>query len=254
MLVNVTIPVFNEEKRLVAAVPKLHRFLPESCPLSFELIIADNGSTDRTWAIAQSLAREYPHTQASHLDLKGRGRALKQAWSGSTADILSYMDVDLSADLKAFPPLIEALASGQYDLATGSRLQSNSLTVRGWRREAASRGYNWLVKLLLATQFSDAQCGFKAMTREAATQLLPEVKDSGWFFDTELLAIAEKCGFRIFDLPVNWSEDPDSRVRILPTAWADIKGLLRVRRNLQLSRYGHLGQRAQPRSQSARNP
>ncbi len=244
MLVNITIPAFNEETRLAAAVPKLHGFLRESCTFSFELVIAENGSTDRTLKIAESLARQYPHVQVSHRDFKGRGGALKHAWSRSTADFLSYMDVDLSTDLSAFPRLIEALASGQFDLATGSRLHANSLTVRSWRRETLSRCYNWLARFLLSTELSDAQCGFKAITREVARRLLPEIQDSGWFFDTELLATAEKCGYRILDMPVSWTEHLDSRVRILPTAWADIRGLLRLRRDLLRHRHAHFGQRA----------
>ncbi|MCC6756174.1 MAG: glycosyltransferase, partial [Solirubrobacterales bacterium] len=163
----------------------------------------------------------------------GRGRALRQVWLDSEADILSYMDVDLSTDLDAFPPLIEALASGDYDLAIGTRLHPESMVRRCWKREMISRGYNRLLRLALHVRFSDAQCGFKALTRRAARQLLPLVEDNEWFFDTELLVMAERYGYRIYEQPVKWTEDPDSRVRLLPTIWGDLKGILRLCRALK---------------------
>lgn len=237
MLVNVTIPVFNEEVRLAASMPKLHWFLCEHCRFPFEIVIADNASTDRTLEVARSFADTHQTVRVMHLAEKGRGRAVKHSWSASRADILSYMDVDLSTDLAAFPPLIEALHGGSYDLAVGSRRLKSSLTTRGLKREIISRCYMLLVKILFQTKFSDAQCGFKAITRSAATALLPLVEDNGWFMDTELLILAEKLGYRIFDLPVRWVDDPDSRVRIWSTALGDIKGLVRVRRNLATGRY-----------------
>lgn len=237
MLVNVTIPVFNEEVRLAASLPKLHRFLCERCHYPFEIVIADNASTDRTLEVARSFADTHQAVRVMHLDEKGRGRAVKHSWNTSRAEILSYMDVDLSTDLAAFPPLIEALHGSSYDVAVGSRRLKPSLTTRGLKREIISRCYMFLVKTLFQTKFSDAQCGFKAVTRDGASALLPLVEDNGWFMDTELLVLAEKLGYRIFDLPVRWVDDPDSRVRILSTAIGDIKGLIRVRRNLVAGRY-----------------
>jgi len=166
-----------------------------------------------------------------HLEEKGRGQAVKKTWTESAAHVLSYMDVDLSTHLSAFPPLIEALMSGAFDVATGSRLLKPSLTTRGLKREAVSRCYNLLIKALFHTKFSDAQCGFKAITRKAAQELLPLVEDNGWFMDTELLILAEKLGYRIFDLPVRWVEDSDSRVKIWRTALGDLQGMARVHRN-----------------------
>jgi hypothetical protein len=175
--------------------------------------------------------------RAVHLEQKGRGRALRQVWLESDADVLSYMDVDLSTGLAAFPPLIEALLNGGYDIAVGSRLLKPEWTQRGLKREVVSRGYNLLVKAFFQTRFSDAQCGFKAITRQACRALLPLVEDTGWFFDTELLVVAEKLDYAIFDLPVHWADDPDSRVKIIRTAWEDIKGLVRVRKNFIWRRY-----------------
>ena len=232
MTVNVTLPVFNEQAQLAESVGKLRAFLCEQAGLTSEIVIADNGSTDGTVEIADELGRQYPEVHAVHLPLKGRGRALRRVWSESTAEILSYMDVDLSTDLEAFPRLIEPLASGAYDLATGSRLLPASQTTRCWKRELISHAYNRLVRAFFHTRFSDAQCGFKAITRKAAAGLLPFVEDEVWFFDTELLVWAERRGYRILDLPVRWVEDPDSRVRILRTSWQDLRGMWRLRRNL----------------------
>jgi glycosyltransferase involved in cell wall biosynthesis len=234
-LINITLPVLNEEAALPRSVPRLCAFLSEHIPhRDWEIVIADNGSTDGTPQAAAELAKRHPRVRYSRLEKRGRGLALRTSWTESQADILSYMDVDLSTDLAAFPILIEALASGGYALATGSRLLRGDLTVRGWKREMLSRGYNFLVHRLMHTRFSDAQCGFKAITRSAAQELLPLVENNHWFFDTELLVLAEKLGHRICDLPVQWTDDPDSRVRIGSTMLEDVRGLLRLRRTLPL--------------------
>jgi glycosyltransferase involved in cell wall biosynthesis len=238
MLVNVTIPVYNEEKILPASIATLHEFLTSHARFEWEIVIANNASIDRTQEVAMELNRRFPNVRAVHLDKKGRGRALKQVWTESRAEILSYMDVDLSSNLFAFPPLIEGLISGGFEIGIGSRLLKASTTRRSLKREVISRGYNVLVKSMFRTKFSDAQCGFKAITRKAADALLPVVADTGWFFDTELLIIAEKLGYRIFDLPVSWIEDLDSRVKIVQTATDDIRGLLRVRKNFASGEYG----------------
>jgi glycosyltransferase involved in cell wall biosynthesis len=237
MLVNVTIPVFNEEKILPSSIATLHTFLTKHCRFEWEIVIANNASTDSTLEVARRLTNELKGVRVVHLEQKGRGRALKKVWTESRADILSYMDVDLSSNLYAFPPLIEALISGGFDIGIGSRLLKASTTSRSLKREVVSRTYNLLVKAFFFTKFSDAQCGFKAITKETAGRLLPNVEDTGWFFDTELLVIAEKLGYRIFDLPVSWVEDMDSRVKIVRTAMDDIQGLIRVRRGFARGKY-----------------
>lgn len=236
-LINVTIPVYNEQEILASSIETLHAFLTDHCRFDWEIVVANNASTDRTLEIAKSLAKKYRKVRTVHLDQKGRGRALKKVWMGSKATILSYMDVDLSSNLFAFPPLIEALISGGFDIGIGSRLLKASTTRRSIKREVISRTYNLLVKSFFFTRFSDAQCGFKALTRRAADELLPKIEDTGWFFDTELLVIAERLGYSIFDLPVSWIEDLDSRVRVVKTAWDDVKGLVRVRMNFWKGRY-----------------
>ena len=226
--VDVVIPVYNEERVLTQSINTLRQFLENNLAHNWTIVIADNASTDKTWQAAQALSREYPDVVSLHLDEKGRGRALRRAWLDSTADIVSYMDVDLSTDLEAFPKLIQAIEEG-YDIAVGSRLMPGSSIKRSFKRELTSRGYNLLIKAMFRSKFSDAQCGFKALSSKAAQELVPLIKDQKWFFDTELLILAEKKGYRTKDVPVAWIEDPDTRVSVSRTAFDDVKGLLRLR-------------------------
>lgn len=227
--IDVVIPVLNEERALPGSVDTLHTFLAEEMPqYTCRIVVADNGSTDSTLAVAQQLSSKYSDVTYIHLPVRGRGRALKKALLESDADILSYMDVDLSTDLHAFPKLVGLIEEG-YDIAIGSRLLPQSQIQRSPRREVVSRGYNLLIKAMFLARFSDAQCGFKAISRQAAQELLPQVKDNGWFFDSELLIIAERLGYRIGEVAVRWVEDADTRVNILKTASGDLWGLLRLR-------------------------
>jgi putative flippase GtrA len=235
-VLDVVVPVFNEENDLEPCVRRLHAHLAETFPYSFRITIADNASTDRTPRIAARLAAELPGTDWIRLAEKGRGRALHTAWSRSGAPVLAYLDVDLSTDLAALLPLVAPLISGHSDIAIGTRLARGSRVVRGPKREIISRCYNGLLRGTLAVGFSDAQCGFKAVRRDVAERLLPLVEDREWFFDTELLVIAERAGLRIHEVPVDWVDDPDSRVRILSTALADLRGMARLGRALACGR------------------
>ena len=227
--VDIVIPVYNEQAALPTSIATLSSYLSTYFPYHWSIVIADNASTDRTLAVAEDLAARYPQVSVLHLDQKGRGRALRTAWLASDADIVAYMDVDLSTNLQSFLPIIAPLATGHSDLAIGSRLLKGAVVTRQWKREAISRCYNLLIKLVCGRRFSDAQCGFKALKREVACQLLPAVENNAWFFDTELLLLAEERGLRIYEVPVEWIEDLDTRVKIAATALEDIKGLLRVR-------------------------
>ena len=224
--------MFNEERDLGPCVRRLHRHLTDALPYPFRITVADNASTDATLAVAESLADEFAEVAVVHLDEKGRGRALRAVWSASDAPVLAYMDVDLSTDLNALLPLVAPLISGHSDLAIGSRLAPSSRVVRGVKREVISRCYNVLLRGTLRARFSDAQCGFKAIRADVARRLLPLVEDTGWFFDTELLVLAERSGLRIHEVPVDWVDDPDSRVDVVATAVADLKGVARVGRAL----------------------
>ena len=227
--VDVVVPVYNEEEVLARSVAVLRDFLSEHISCRWQIVIADNGSVDGTSAIAKDLSQQYPDVGYVQLELKGRGRALRKAWLESNADIVSYMDVDLSTKLDAFPELVRALDEG-YDLAIGSRLMAGSRVIdRSLKREITSRGYNLLIKAMFLPSFGDAQCGFKAVKRDVVQEIVPLIKDQAWFFDTELLLLAGRKGYRIKEVPVEWTDDPDTRVRVAKTAWEDIKGLLRLR-------------------------
>lgn len=248
--VNLTLPVFNEVAQLALSTARLMVVLDQLSQWRWELVMADNGSTDGTFAEAQRVARAVDRTgsaarrladtdpapcglslRAIHLPQPGRGEALKTAWLGTDADVVSYMDIDLSTDLAHLPELIRVILEGEADLAIGSRLLPASQTTRGWKREWISRCYNQLLRRVLGLRTHDAQCGFKALSRAAARALLPQVEDRGFFFDTELLALAQQQGWRIAEIPVRWVDDPDSRVRLFRTIRADLAGVWRLRRS-----------------------
>ncbi|MEU8891169.1 bifunctional glycosyltransferase family 2/GtrA family protein [Streptomyces sp. NPDC048442] len=231
-LLDIVIPVHNEERGLEPSVRRLRAHLVGTFPYPFRITVADNASTDRTAAIAARLARELPGVAWVRMGEKGRGRALRAVWEASDAPVLAYMDVDLSTDLNALLPLVAPLVSGHSDLAIGTRLAGGARVVRGPRREFVSRTYNLILRSSLAARFSDAQCGFKAIRADVARRLLPMVEDTGWFFDTELLVLAERAGLRIHEVPVDWVDDPESSVRIFRTAVEDLKGVWRVGRAL----------------------
>lgn len=228
LALEIVVPVFNEESVLEKSIVKLVNYLSVEMNSTWRITIADNASTDNTPAIAARLAQQLPNVGFRRLEVKGRGHALRDAWNASTAEVLAYLDVDLSTDLAALPPLVAPLLSGHSDLSIGTRLGQSSRVSRGPKREFISRSYNFLLKRTMQVRFSDAQCGFKAIRAEAAQRLLPHVEDNGWFFDTELLIIAERCGLRIHEIPVDWVDDPDSRVDIKQTALDDIRGVMRV--------------------------
>ena len=229
-VLDVVIPVYNEQATLADSVYRLHRHLRDQFPFPARITIADNASVDDTAMIAEELAAELPDVRVVRLEQKGRGRALHSVWSTSDAPVLVYMDVDLSTDLAALAPLVAPLISGHSDLAIGTRLGRGARVVRGPKREIISRCYNLILKSTLAAGFSDAQCGFKAVRADVAQRLLPHIADTGWFFDTELLVLAERIGLRIHEVPVDWVDDPDSRVDIVATATADLKGIARLLR------------------------
>lgn len=227
--VEIVIPIFNEEEELETSIYKLHKFLTSiSRKFNSTITIADNASTDQSFEIAQELAQKFRNVRAVHLSQKGRGRAVKKVWNESAADILAYMDADLSTDLNSFQPLIHALQNG-YDIAIGSRLLPHAkVSKRPLKREVLSRCYNLLIKIFFNTRFSDAQCGFKAINRRTVAGLLPHIRDNAWFFDSELLIVGEKLGYKIYEEPVQWIDNPGSTVRVLKTIYGDLEGMCRL--------------------------
>jgi glycosyltransferase involved in cell wall biosynthesis len=239
--VDIVIPVYNEQEVLEESIRRLHAYCDANLKYDWRIVIADNASTDATLGVARELADALERTTVLHLKRKGRGRALRAAWSASDADVLCYMDVDLSTDLRALPPLIAALVSGHSEVAIGTRLAPGSRVVRGRKRELISRSYNRLLRVTLRARFSDAQCGFKAIRADAARRLLPQITDDGWFFDTELLVCAQREGMRIHEVAVDWIDDPDSRVDIVSTALGDLRGVVRMCFDTALARFLAIG-------------
>jgi glycosyltransferase involved in cell wall biosynthesis len=234
-VLDVVVPVLDEAHVLERQIHRLREAL-EPLPFTWRITIADNGSTDGTGGLARRLSGEIPDLRVVQLPVAGRGRALREAWSTSDAFVLAYTDVDLSTGLTALLPMIAPLISGHASVATGSRLMRGSHVERGPKREFISRGYNALLRCVLGARFRDAQCGFKAIRADAAQRLLPEVVDEAWFFDTELLVRAQRHGLRIVEVPVDWIDDPDSRVDIRATVRADLRGVARLVRDLGLRR------------------
>jgi glycosyltransferase involved in cell wall biosynthesis len=239
--VEVVVPVYNEERGLRASVARLHSFLASEFPFTWRIVIADNASSDRTLEVARELAERFDGVDVMHLRVKGRGRALRAAWIASPARVVCYMDVDLSTDLRALLPLVAPLLSGHSDIAIGSRLARSARVVRGPTRELISRGYNLLLRTFLRAHFSDAQCGFKAIRTDVGRRLLPQVVEEGWFFDTELLVLAQRQGLRIHEVPVDWVDDHDSRVDIVRTAIDDLRGVARLFAASHVVRFAAIG-------------
>ena len=239
--VEIVVPVYNEQATLERSVRRLHEYLDEEFPFSHRIMIADNASTDSTPQIATRLSRQLTGVDVLRLERKGRGHALREAWSASQARVVAYMDADLSTDLRALLPLVAPLMSGHSDVAIGTRLAHGARVVRGPRREFISRSYNRILRAVLRARFSDAQCGFKAVRAAALPGLLEEVRDDGWFFDTELLILAQRQRKRIHEVPVDWVDDPASSVDIVHTAMDDLRGVARLFAASHVTRFVGIG-------------
>jgi len=222
--------VLNEQAALPICIEKLADFCKNNLSqYSTQIVIADNGSTDLTREVSKQLSGQYRNVSYVHIPVRGRGLALRTCWLQSKADLIGYMDVDLSTGLDALPRVVTAIVDGGYDVGIGGRLSHSSKTSRSYRREIISRVYNFIIKALFFVPFNDAQCGFKFLTKQAVQNIVPAIKNNHWFFDTELLVIACKRGYKLIEIPVIWVEDKDTRVKILKTVLEDLSGLLRLR-------------------------
>jgi glycosyltransferase involved in cell wall biosynthesis len=226
-MVDLVIPVYNEAHVLEQSLQRLSAAMNETAAFSWRIVVVDNGSTDGTDAVGRR-AQENRQIQFLRLEQKGRGHALMRTWTETDASFSLYMDVDLSTELEAVPKAVALLLEGA-DLVTGSRLDPQSNIVRSRKREILSRGYNHLLRGVLRTRaFDDAQCGFKGVRLETIRPLLRLIRNRNWFFDTELLVLAEYASLQIRTLPIRWVEDPDTRVNIPRTVLEDLRGLARL--------------------------
>lgn len=228
--VEITVPVYNEEEELEKNITILYNFCSKNLKeYDWHITIADNASKDNTPIIAVTLVKKYPRILYARIEQKGRGRAVKRVWSQSKSDFCAYMDLDLSTDLNHLPKILNALRKG-YDISIGSRLAKGArVEGRTMLREFTSRALNFIfIHLFFRTHFTDAQCGFKAVTKKIVETLIPKVKDNEWFFDGELLIIAEKSGYKIYEEPVHWVDNPGSTVRLISTIWGDLTSILRL--------------------------
>ncbi len=229
--IDVVIPVYNEERALPVSVPKVLAYFDAHPEHEWRVVVADNASTDKTLEVSRALEAEYPGRVAViFIPVKGRGIALRTSWLTSPADVVAYMDVDLSTDLAHLSALVDPIAAGEVDVSYGTRLHRDSQTNRGFKREFISRSYVFILRTIAGLRVTDAQCGFKAMSREAARSLIPLVRDNAWFFDSELLLVAQENGYRLREVPVRWEEDTDTRVHIVKTATDDLRGIWRLKR------------------------
>lgn len=211
--VSVVLPAYNESELIVDSVEKVRNVLLE-LGWTFEIIIAENGSTDGSDIISKMLSEEYEEVKHLHTE-KGRGNALRAAFKKAEGDVIMYMDMDLSTDLRYIEVIVNSILDG-YDVVTGSRLLPESVVVgRISKREITSRAYNFLVRLILGSKLMDHQCGFKAYNKESLRVIIDDVKDNDWSFDTEILVKSQKKGFKVTEIPVYWVDNTDTSVKLL---------------------------------------
>ncbi|MFH0861296.1 MAG: glycosyltransferase [Candidatus Altiarchaeota archaeon] len=225
--VCMVLPVYNEVEILENSVRTVHDFLMNQSAWDWTIILADNASTDRTLELAINLSNTLKGIKLLHLDQKGRGGALRASWGECDADVFCYSDIDLSVDIKYLPKLVENIVSGS-DIVVGSRHKRGASVSRSFRREFFSRGYNLLLKVFFGVGFSDAQCGFKAINRRVLKDIVPAVKDNAFFFDSELLILAERKGYKITELPVKWVEGEHTKVSVIQLIRDYVKNILRL--------------------------
>ncbi|WP_054112469.1 glycosyltransferase [Marinagarivorans algicola] len=235
--IEITIPVLNEEETLLAQIETIIQYLSvnDVAPgYSLSLVIADNGSTDGTQDIAVDLAKKYTCVKYIRLEERGVGRALKASWTQSCADIVGYMDLDLATDLKHLKVAFASFDNGS-ELVTGSRLARGAKVIgRTPLRSFTSRVFNLIVQTWFGSSFSDGMCGFKFLKRNILASLMAGgAKSDGWFFATELLVVADALKLSIKDLPVEWTDDPNSKVKITKLTVEYLKAMKRLKAELK---------------------
>ena len=226
--VSVVLPAYNEADKLEGAVTKLSQALEEyGCP--YEIIIAEDGSTDGTAEHAEELAQKLSHVKHIHREKRlGRGTALNNAFRQSSGEVLVYMDLDLASDLKSLKPLVEAITVEGYDFATGSRMMAESKAERTFSRSLSSKTYNFLVRHMLGSKLRDHQCGFKAFKKEPLMQLIDTVEATHWFWDTEIMVRAYRQGFKVKEIPVEWKSGKGTKVNLFKDSWSMFRQIMNL--------------------------
>ena len=225
------LPIYNEEEQLESSMRTVFDYATKNLSeYDWRVHVGDNASKDKSKEIYTKLHNENPTRFTFRtLDKKGRGLNLRDSWLKEEYDIAIYMDVDLSSDINAVKNMVDQIRDRKADLSVGSRLLPASKVIgRKLLREITSRGYVFIIKTLASTKISDFQCGFKAISKELALKIVPEVEDNTWYFDTELILLTEKSGYKVYECPVRWTDDPGSTVKVWKTATDDLKGLYRT--------------------------
>ena len=234
-MINIIIPLYNEGKIIAKTIETLIHFLAQSgFPYEYVITLANNASTDNSLMVCEELTRKFRQVRILDLTGKGKGRAIRAAWTTAEAEILTFMDADLSSDLSFFRSLIDAVVVEGYDLATGNRLGKNSKIInRRFLRSVASRLYNIFIRVLFKTSISDHQCGFKAMSKQAFFSVAPLLEDNAWFFDTELIVMARQQGLKIKPIDIMWSDNTDSKVTLGRTSYEMFRAAWKLKKRLK---------------------
>ncbi|MCW4023644.1 MAG: glycosyltransferase family 2 protein [Candidatus Bathyarchaeota archaeon] len=218
--VSVVFPAHNEAKQLETAVLQVDQALKET-GYTYEIIVAEDGSTDGTDTLADALSKKMPQVKHIHGEQRlGRGRALNATFKKSQGKIFVYMDVDLATDLNYLKELVDSIKIEGYDFSTGSRMLQQSKVERSGTRSLASKSYNFLVRLFLGSKIKDHQCGFKAFKREPTLKLIDEVQAPHWFWDTEILVRAQRSGYKVKEIAVDWISGSDTKVKLFHDSWS----------------------------------
>jgi glycosyltransferase involved in cell wall biosynthesis len=225
-----TVPAYNEENILEKNVNLILKYMGANFN-NFKIVIANNGSTDKTNDIAKKLAKDNNEILLITTKKRGKGLAIKNSWLKFDADIYAYMDADLSTSLRDFSKLINAIKEGN-DISIGSRYLKKSVVKRGLNRAIFSKLYNQLLALLFKTNVKDMQCGFKAVNEDIIKKHIPRIKDDSWFFDTELVIMAENQGYTIKEIPVSWKSNPESKLKIIKVGFECFGKSLNLKKKL----------------------
>jgi len=235
MNISIAVPTFNEEKIIEQRINQLFDFCENNLKkYKWRIIVADNGSTDRTIKIIRKQKQKYSKLEYFHLKKLGKGLAIKKAWQDYLADVNIFMDADLATELKFTIPLINGITEEKYDLTIGSRYHKQSKCKRSLIRSMCSKFYNFILKIFFNIKLTDTHCGFKALSKSAVQRIIPKIKNNGLFFDTELLVLARYYNLKIKEMPVNWEDKNErkTKIKIIKTGLKYLKEIIKLKYRL----------------------